>query len=289
VGQAVRTTTFTPTTYLTNVRLVGFAYEFVTSKVTLHVEEYGSGDPTVVLLHGFGGSARNFRPQARFLALRHHVVLFDARGHARSAAPEEQSEYAPDAFVNDVRDVVAKASSSRVVLGGISMGAGIALRYALAYPSSLAGLILASFPPGGDQSTAAWAVGLANAIESRGLDAAGSEFVWGGARFDADAAKWIRQGFLEHRPFALVATLRQVLAKQPAVVSMERELSALHVPTLVIVGEEDAPALPGSRDLARLIPHASLVLIPGAGHIANLQKPQLFNTVMNEFLCRIEA
>jgi 3-oxoadipate enol-lactonase len=274
---------------LTNVRLVGFAYEFVTSKVTLHVEEYGSGDPTVVLLHGFGGSARNFRPQARFLALRHHVVLFDARGHARSEAPEEPSEYAPDAFVGDVHDVIAQASSKRVVLGGISMGAAIALRYALAYPDSLAGLILASFPPGGDHSAASWAVGLANAIESRGLDAAGSSFVWGGTRFDADAAKWIRQGFLEHRPSALVATLRQVLAEQPAVASMERELSALRVPTLVIAGEEDSLALAGSRDLARLIPGASLALIPGAGHIMNLQKPELFNSVMSKFLCGIEA
>jgi pimeloyl-ACP methyl ester carboxylesterase len=259
----------------------------VTSKVLLHVEEYGSGDPTVVLLHGFGGSARNFRPQARFLAPNHHVVLFDMRGHARSEAPEEPSEYEPKAFVDDVRELLGRVSTPRVVLGGVSMGAAVALHYALTYPDSLAGLILASFPQGGDEIPSSWALSFADAIELRGLDAAGSEFVWGGARFDADAAKWIRQGFMEHRPHALAATLRRMLATLPPIKKMKDRLSALRVPTLIVAGELDALALASSRELALHIPGASLVVVPGAGHIVNLQKPELFNGAIGYFLRRI--
>jgi pimeloyl-ACP methyl ester carboxylesterase len=148
-------------------------------------------------------------------------------------------------------------------------------------------LILVSFPQAGDEAPSSWALSFADAIERRGLDAAGSEFVWGGARFDADAAKWIRQGFMEHRPQALAATLRRVLAPLPPIKKMEDQLSAFRVPTLIVVGELDAPALASSRELAQLIPGTSLIVVPGGGHVVNLQKPELFNGAIGNFLRRI--
>ena len=91
------------------------------SAVALHVEQYGQGKPTIVFLHGFAGSARNFRPQARHLRDRHRVVSFDLRGHARSAAPSDMNEYAPEAFVEDVDRVLHEVAETECVLGGISM------------------------------------------------------------------------------------------------------------------------------------------------------------------------
>jgi 3-oxoadipate enol-lactonase len=259
----------------------------LTRAVELHVEEYGEGEPSVVLLHGFAGSARNFRPQARFLKPWHRVILFDARGHARSEAPTSASDYSLDAFVDDVERVVARAGSSRVVLGGISMGAAVALRYALRHPDSLAGLVLVSFPPHGVGASSAWALALADAIEQRGADAAGAELVWGGARFDTEAAKWIRQGFLEHAPHALVATLRNALAPLSEERDLENSTRALRVPTLVVVGENDAPSLGVSRSLAGWLPNAELTIVPGAGHVVNLEKPESFNGALKHFLSRI--
>jgi pimeloyl-ACP methyl ester carboxylesterase len=56
----------------------------------LHVEVHGPHAATgVVLAHGFGGSARNWRPQLRALRGRYRVVVYDARGHARSEAPAQ--------------------------------------------------------------------------------------------------------------------------------------------------------------------------------------------------------
>ena len=60
----------------------------------LHVEAEGTG-PVLVLGHGFGGSARNFRAQSRALVDVARVVRFDARGHARSAAPPDADAYTP--------------------------------------------------------------------------------------------------------------------------------------------------------------------------------------------------
>lgn len=249
-------------------------------------------------MHGFAGSARNFRPQARFLKARHRVVLFDARGHARSEAPLEPSEYVLDAFVDDLARVIARVGASRVVLGGISMGAAVALRYALRHPpkvaavdavAALAGLVLVSFPPHGGTSSPKWALMLADAIEQRGADRAGAELVWGGERFDAEGAKWIRQGFLEHQPHALVATLRNALGALPPEHELKNSARALDLPTLVVAGENDGPSLAASRSLAGWIPHAELVVIRGAGHVVNLEKPESFNEALEQFLSRFEA
>src|SRR5919197_956044 len=113
----------------------------------LHVEVEGSG-PVVVLAHGFGGSARNFLPQARELRDRYRIVRFDARGHARSEAPAEASAYTPEAFVADLGRVLDQVGARAAVVRGLSMGSGTALRFALAHPERVEGLVLAAFPPG---------------------------------------------------------------------------------------------------------------------------------------------
>ena len=91
----------------------------------LHVEVEGSG-PVVVLAHGFGGSARNFLPQARALRDRYRIVRFDARGHARSPAPHEAAAYTTESFAADLGRIVDRVGGERAVVGGLSMGAGTA-------------------------------------------------------------------------------------------------------------------------------------------------------------------
>lgn len=252
----------------------------------LHVEEYGAGSPALVLLHGFGGSARNLRPQARHFRDRHRVVLFDLRGHARSFAPKDPAEYALSAFVDDVARVVGKLGESRVVLGGISLGAAIALRYASLHAERLAGLVLASFPSSG---ATGWATALADAIDSRGLESAGAELVWGGARYDPEAQRFIRQGFMEHQPHALSAILRGTLAALRSPESDREVLARVRVPALLVAGEHDEPAVVASRALAEILPLCRIVVVPSAGHVVNLQNPEAFNAAIEGFLSEIEA
>jgi pimeloyl-ACP methyl ester carboxylesterase len=254
-------------------------------KLPLHVERHGSG-PSLVLQHGFGGSARNFRPQARAFAGSLSVVLFDARGHARSPAPRDAHEYELSCFVRDFAGVLDAASSEPAVTGGLSMGAAVALQHALAFPERVRGLVLAAFPSSGENERRRdWALGFAQAIEERGLDAAGSEFVWGArSRFDPKGAALIRQGFLEHPPHALAHVLRQVLARLASPSSLAPALTRLAMPVLVIVGSEDRESLEPSTELAELLPHAELRVVPEAGHIVNLAKPREFNAAVARFL-----
>ncbi len=251
----------------------------------LHVESDGHGDH-LVLGHGFGGSARNFRAQVRGLGAGLRVVRFDARGHARSDAPDEAAAYTPAVFVADVGRVLDQAGAARAIVGGLSMGAGIALRFALAHPERTRALVLAAFPAGRDTpgSYAALAERFAARIEQDGLEAAGEELVWGPASgLDPAAAALVRRGFLEHRPHALAHVLRGVIAEQPAVAALAPALAGVAIPVLVIVGARDRLSLEPARALARLLPAARLVEIADAGHLVNLARPTEFNAAVAAF------
>src|SRR6185295_10662271 len=138
----------------------------------LHLDVDGTG-PTVLLAHGFGGSARNFGPQMRALKDGYRVVRYDARGHGRSDAPTELSAYSPALFVDDMRRVLDEVGAQTAVVGGLSMGSGIALRFALAHPARVRGLVLSAFPAGAEDPDgfAGKALGFAETIERDGLEA----------------------------------------------------------------------------------------------------------------------
>jgi len=242
-----------------------------------------------VLAHGFGGSARNFRPQVRALRDRYRVIVYDARGHARSEAPAEACAYSPEALASDLERVWAEhAGAAPAVVGGLSLGAGIALRFALHAPERVRGLVLLAPPPAAEQRGTGWAVDFARAIEQEGLEAAGERFAWGErSGLDPAAAALVRQGFLEHPAQALAHLLRGVLDAWPTWEEQEPALRALRVPVLLVVGERDARSLPMARALAGVLPQARLEVVPRAGHVVNLADRERVNALLAEFLAAL--
>src|SRR5262249_43509911 len=139
--------------------------------------------------------------------------------------------------------------------------------------------------PSAAGGTSARAPPSADATERDGLEAAGERFAWGPTSgLDPRAARLVRQGFLEHPPHGLVHTLRGVLAKQPSVEELATRLGALDLPALVIVGERDRASVEPCRALADALPSARLVVVPGAGHVVNLEQPAAFNAALEGFL-----
>jgi pimeloyl-ACP methyl ester carboxylesterase len=255
----------------------------------LHVERRGEGR-AIVLAHGFGGSARNWRPQARAFSSDHAVVTYDARGHARSSAPDTAAAYTLDAVVADLESVAAGSGDPCPVVGGLSMGAAVALHYALAQPERVCGLVLASLPagPSSRRGIAASAEAFAGAIDEDGLEAAGERFAWGpGSGLDPAGAALVRQGFLEHPPHGLAHTLRELLARLPA--WSELPLAELERAVLVVAGEKDTASLAACQEVADRLPDAELVVIPGAGHVVNLAARTEFNAVVGDFLDRLPS
>jgi 2-succinyl-6-hydroxy-2,4-cyclohexadiene-1-carboxylate synthase len=243
--------------------------------VRLHVERQGAG-PAIVLAHGFVGSARNFRLQARAFAKTNTVLTYDARGHARSEAPANADAYTLERLIDDYERVASEADGP-VVAGGLSLGAMTALGFAARRPERVRGLLLASLP-GTEESRYRWARDFADSIERDGLETAGAGYVWGEqSRFDPAGAKLIRLGLMEHQPHGLLHLLRQTLAVLPDVRKLAAPLVDTTFPVTIILGEDDPPAQAPSRALAELLPRARLVTVPNAGHVVNLSAPAAFN------------
>jgi len=265
--------------------------ETVPGDVGLHLEIDGEG-PLVVLLHGFGGSARNWRPQLRALRDSFRVAAFDLRGHARSEAPVDAAAYRPACFVADVARVLDHLGTERAVVGGLSMGAGIAARFAAAHPTRVQAVVLASLPPGAEEGTRqrGWALAFADAIDREGLEAAGACYAWGAeSGLDANAAKLVRAGFLEHPPHAIAHTLRESIAVQPGWSRIADSLGAQGLPVLLIAGERDSVSLASCRNLARALADAELLVVPNAGHVVNLEARDAVNAVLRAFLERLST
>ncbi len=82
----------------------------------------------------------------------------------------------------------------------------------------------------------------------------------------------------------LAHTLRGVQLTRPTMYELADRLPSIRVPTLAIVGDEDAPAVAASRFLAERIPNARLEMLPATGHTLNLEEPERFNAAVIDFL-----
>jgi proline iminopeptidase len=253
--------------------------------IRLHVDARGEG-PAVLFLHGFAGSARNWRVQTRALSDRYRTIAYDARGHARSEAPEDPRAYGADALVRDALGVLAGQGAARAVWVGLSMGSAVALEAAIRAPEAVRALVLAAPPAGrGGGGISGHAAAFADAIERDGLEAAGERFAWGPPTTlsERDAA-WVRQGFLEHPPHGLVHTLRGFLALWPPPRERAAELARVRVPALVVAGSLDGPGTASARELGAALPRARVEIVEGAGHVVNLARPAEFGALLEAFL-----
>jgi len=109
-----------------------------------------------------------------------------------------------------------------------------------------------------------------------------------GLRPIADRERFIRSCLTVHRARGIAHTAREVLSKRPSLYSLESHLRALRIPTLLIVGEHDDPCVDVHAFMARPLPGARNVVLPGLGHLTNLEAPDTFNALVREFLDEVQ-
>lgn len=226
---------------------------------------------TIVLVHALGSSSRAWQPQVAALGERHKVIAPDLPGHGAEPGPFGLE---PAAFA--IADLIAHEPEP-VHLVGISVGATVAMLAALDDPARIAGLVLS----GGT----AHAPGVAlqrnlMRLMPTGLIAALMSGMYAGGRPDRkpQAAKDLRTA--GKRAFTTGLTELAALDLRP-------ELAGLDVPTLVLCGTKDKDNLKPAEELATTIPGAHLDTIPDAGHIWNLQFPDLFTAKLTEFIAQL--
>lgn len=251
--------------------------------LTYHVITAGAG-PALLLLHGFTGSAENWMLHIPHLATRFRVIVPDLPGHGASDSPAILRPYQFSAVEYDLRHLLNQLAGWPVRILGYSMGGRLALYLALMWQRDLKALVLESASPGLATSEERQArrvsdEALARRIEQLGITAFVDEWeqlpLWQSqARLPVATRQALRQLRLRNSADGLAYSLRGMgTGAQPA---LWRSLSYLNRPALLIAGQEDAKFLAIAQQMQVGLPHASLAVVPQAGHATHLEQPEIF-------------
>lgn len=244
--------------------------------VNIHYEVAGDG-PVVLLSHGYSATAQMWTGQVEALKDRYKVVTWDMRGHGLSDSPADQAEYSEDATVEDMAAILDAVGAETAVIGGLSLGGYMSAAFYLKHHQRTRALMLFDTGPGYRNPTAreGWnetARKRAEVFEEKGLDALGR-------------SAEVRVS--THRSAqGLANAARGMLAQFNS--NVVEILDKIAVPTMVLVGSEDAPFLGASEYMAKKIPNATYIIIEGAGHAANIDQPARFNEAVEAFLGNLD-
>lgn len=243
----------------------------------------GGGLP-IVFLHGVGSDKSVWRPQLDHFGRSRRALAFDYPGYGDSDA-------ASDGTTRDDYAAAILAAMDALAIGeahicGLSLGGVVAIAMHAAAPHRCASLVIADSFAGHPDGRGIHdrGVGASTTVGMRALAEARAPLLLGGG-----ASQELRGEVVETMaridPEAFRIGLEAVwLADQ------RERAAAIGVPTLVIVGEEDKVTPPDlSRELAQAIPGALMRAIAGAGHLTNIEKPDEFNRLVEEFVEGVEA
>lgn len=258
---------------------------FVTASdgVELYYEVEGDGFP-LVFTHGNMGFGQQFFLQTRILRNRYRCILHDLRGCGLSGKPQADS-YGTPLHSSDLHTILQALGVKRAVHLGHSFGGPISLHYYF-YPDEVAGLVFFGSYSAGTQLaiTEEQVLQLYETIQGR---------------------QQVFQTFVTHEKFAKynpygtdLETLLQTEACKPPIyaskaicrgffrLNFTERLAAVRVPALVVHGDTDKPVPfeTSGKVLAEKIPDARLVMIKDTGHFPHMEKPELVNEAVWQWL-----
>lgn len=244
--------------------------------VNIHYETHGSGPP-LLLSHGFSATSAMWRGQIEPLSRHHTLILWDMRGHGNSDYPTDPALYSEEATVSDMAAILDAVGAKQAIIGGLSLGGYMSLAFHLRHPERTRALLIIDTGPGfkKDEARDAW--------NARAHETA--------ARFDAEGLAPLLKGSPErsksrHRDATgLAHAARGMLTQRDA--GVINSLPGIKVPSLVLVGSKDTPFLAATDYMAAKIAGSTKVVIPDAGHAANIDQPAAFNEAVLAFLATL--
>jgi pimeloyl-ACP methyl ester carboxylesterase len=245
--------------------------------VKIHYEVHGRG-PTLLLSHGYSSTCRMWDGQVAALKDGYQVIVWDMRGHGESDYPKDPALYSEGLTIGDMRALLDVVGADKAIVAGLSLGGYMSLAFHASHPDRVRALMLFDTGPGfkKDEARAKWnetAHKRAADFDARGLAALNS----------SDEVKLVR-----HRDArGLAGAARGMLAQKTDRVI--QSLDGIKVPTLVLVGANDTNFLAATDYMAAKIKGATKVVIPDAGHAANLHQPARFNQAVEAFLATLPA
>jgi pimeloyl-ACP methyl ester carboxylesterase len=264
--------------------------------VRLFCAEVGEGLP-LLFVHEWGGDHRSWDPQLRCFARRYRSIAFSARGYPPSDVPTQLSAYSQPRAVDDIKAVLDHLGIARAHVCGLSMGAYATLLFGLTYPERALSITVAGggYGSGADREQfRAGNIETAERLEREGMGPVADTYARNPTRVQflrKDPVGWqeFQDRLAQGSAIGRALTLRGVQLTRPSFYDLEAGLERCGVPVLILVGDEDDPAVEPSLFLKRKIPGAGLAVFPNSGHTINLEEPELFNRALLDFLTAVDA
>jgi len=264
--------------------------------VRLYYEAAGKGVP-IVFVHEFSGDLRSWEAQMRHFSRRYRCVAFNARGYPPSDVPAA-AKYSHTLATDDIANLMRRLGIGRAHVVGCSMGAYSTLLFGLRYPRRALSLTAVGADAGADPARRAEflksSAASARRFEEGGLAAAMKPYRNAPNRIqleskDPRAWREFFKRFSERSAVGHANTIRGVQMRRPALQGMGSRLARLKVPLLVVVGDEDESSLDTGLFLKRVCPAARLTIVPATGHVVNVEEPDLFNRITEDFLTLVDS
>lgn len=242
----------------------------------LAFDESGSGTPALVFVHGWQGDRTVWRDVIAALGPRAHAIAVDLRGSGASNAAA--GPYRLERFAADLRDLVEHLEVDPIVLVGHSMGATVALRFALDAPQTTRGLVLVAPVP----------------ASGGGYSPKGEAYLRATAGDPIAARNWLTRTFAGAPDEMALERLCDAAARtepNAALQSFEswahanfaEETRKIQAPVLVIAPEHDVPEA-SERKVAALLPNARNVVVADCAHYAIVEQPAEIANLVDDFV-----
>lgn len=244
-----------------------------TSQAWIYYKESGRGTP-ILMLHGNAETHLIFDYYEEKLSMKYRVILMDSRAHGRSRIKPEyaESEFTTTDMARDAAALLDVLHIRSCILFGFSDGANIALEFASLFPERTQAVIAISgnvSPDGLILPVRAFCVGKYYCLRAAAeffKHRNGNDFV----------RKHIFPPLFHHQQLA------SLLCNSPMI--SHKQLEKIQAPVLLIAGTRDLVKVSHSRLMARLIPHAQLVLVKGATHTAMFGRKAFYLKIISDFL-----
>jgi pimeloyl-ACP methyl ester carboxylesterase len=262
----------------------------------VHYKMRGSGDPTFLLLHGFGASTFSWREVMAPLSEMGTVIAYDRPAFGLTERPltweEGQNPYTPEAQVELVIRLLDAMEIDRAILVGNSAGGTVAAATALAYPERVQALILvdaAIYTGGGAPSFVRPLFRLPQfdtlgPLLARQIQARGDQFLRSAWHDPTKITPEMMEGY--RKPLRARHWDRALweLTKASRASNLDQRLDELTLPTLVITGDDDriVPTEESLR-LAEELPSAELEVMEACGHLPQEECPGAFMDAVRTF------
>jgi len=257
-----------------------------------------AGDP-LIFVHEFAGDHRSWDDQVRYFSWSRRCITMNARGYPPSDVPEDPADYSQEHQADDIAAVLDHLAIGQADVVGCSMGSFASLHFALRHGARARSLFLSGIGSGAPKGAQRARFIKDSLAAADGFQVGGSARMAEGLAVgptrvqlqNKDPKGWARfkAHLAEHDSVGAANTLRGYQAARPSLYDLADKISALAMPALIAVGDEDEPCLDASLWLKRQMPLAGLWVAPKTGHCINLEEPAAFNAMLATFLADVAA